>query len=432
MENSLVYLLIPFTAFLFIGVPIAFSLGLSCAVYVFLSGRPVPFSMIVTETTAGIDNYALLALPTFMMTGELLNRCGMTERLVRLATSVVGWLRGGLAHVTVVTGMMLACISGSAIADSATLGPVMIPAMVKERYPASFAASITASAAVIGAILPPSVPLVIIGSQLGISIGALFLAGIIPGVVTGLLLMLMSWIIARRNDYGVVHRFAGVPAALRNTALALPTLVIPVIIVGGILGGLFTPAEAGAVAVLYSILLGWLYYRRLNGQELRGAMLATARVTASALIIVGTSLVFGRLLTYEQVPQKLLELLLGLTQDRVVLITVLILFLLFVGTFMDSVAGMIILGPLLLPLATQGLAMHPFQYGLFLMYALLLGILTPPLAPVLTIMAPIAKISMERLSIAILPFFATMIFVLILIAFVPEMTTWLPRLAGYH
>jgi tripartite ATP-independent transporter DctM subunit len=432
VENSLIYLLIPFAVFLFIGVPIAFSLGLASAVYVFFSGRPVPFSMIITETVAGVDNYALLALPAFMMTGELLNRCGMTEHLIRLATSVVGWIRGGLAHVTVVTGMLLACISGSAIADSATLGPLMIPAMVKERYPAPFAASIAASAAVIGGILPPSVPLVIVGSQLGISIGGLFLAGVIPGLVTGVLLMLTSWVIARRRNYGVVHEFAGAQATLKNAALATPTLMAPVIIVGGILGGVFTPAEAGAVAVLYSILLGFLYYRRLNGVELRGAMLATARITAAALIIVGTSLVFGRLLTYEQVPQKLLELLLAVTDNRIVLITILIVFFLFVGTFMDSVAGMIILGPLLLPLATQALGMSQFQYGLFLMYALLLGILTPPLAPVLTIMAPIAKISIERLSIAIMPFFCVMVFVLFLIAFVPEMTTWLPRVAGYQ
>jgi tripartite ATP-independent transporter DctM subunit len=432
VENSLIYLLIPFTVFLFIGVPIAFSLGLASAVYVLMSGRPVPFSMIITETISGVDNYALLALPTFMMTGELLNRCGMTAHLIRLATSVVGWMRGGLAHVTVVTGMLLACISGSAIADSATLGPLMVPAMVKERYPASFAASVAACAAVIGGILPPSVPLVIVGSQLGISIGGLFLAGVIPGLVTGLLLMVMSWIITRRKNYGVVHEFAGVPTALKNTVLATPTLMVPVIIVGGILGGVFTPAEAGAVAVLYAIVLGFLYYRKLNGAELRGAMLATARITAAALIIVGTSLVFGRLLTYEQVPQKLLELLLAFTDNRILLIVILIAFFLFVGTFMDSVAGMIILGPLLLPLATQALGMSQFQYGLFLMYALLLGILTPPLAPVLTIMAPIAKISMERLSIAILPFFGVMVFVLFLIAFVPEMTTWLPRLAGYQ
>lgn len=432
MENSLIYLLIPFTILLFIGVPIAFSLGLAAAVYVFLSGRPVPFSMIITETIAGVDNYALLALPTFMMTGELLNRCGMTEHLIRLATSIVGWMRGGLAHVTVVTGMLLGCISGSAIADSATLGPLMVPAMVKERYPASFAASVASCAAVIGAVLPPSVPLVIVGSQLGISIGGLFLAGIIPGIVTGLLLMIMSWFVVRSRNYGVVHEFAGVQAAFRNTVTATPTLVVPVIIVGGILGGVFTPAEAGAVAVLYSMTLGFFYYKKLNASELRGAVLATARITAAALIIVGTSLVFGRLLTYEQVPQKLLELLLAFTGNRILLITILIAFFLFIGTFMDSVAGMIILGPLLLPLATQALEMSQFQYGLFLMYALLLGILTPPLAPVLTIMAPIAKISMERLSIAILPFFAVMVFVLFLIAFVPEMTTWLPRLAGYQ
>lgn len=431
MDNSLIYLLIPFMIFMLIGVPIAFSLGLASAVYVFFSGRPVPFAMIITETTAGIDSYALLALPTFMMTGELLNRLGLTQRLVNLATSIVGWMRGGLSHVTVVTGMMLGCISGSAMADAATLGPVMVPSMIKERYPASFAASVAACASVIGAVLPPSIPLVIIGSQLGISIGGLFLAGIIPGILTGLLLMLTAWFIARRKDYGILHPFAGARATSRAAVSATPVLAIPLIIVGGILGGVFTPAEAGAVAVLYTVTVGW-FYRTIDRQKLREAAIATARVTASALIIVGLSLVFGRLLTYEQVPQKLVEALLHLTENRIFLITVIIAFLLFVGTFMDSVAGMIILGPLLLPLATRALEMHPFQYGLFLMYALLLGIVTPPLAPVLTIMAPIAKISIERLSIAILPFFGVMILILFLIAFVPELTLFLPRLAGYQ
>lgn len=432
MDSTLYFLLLPFLVFLLIGVPIAFSLGLSCVVFVFMSDRMVPSSVIITEMAAGLENYALLALPTFMMTGELLNRCGMTERLVNLATSLVGWLRGGLAHVSVVTGMMLACISGSAIADAATLGPVMIPAMVKERYPAPFAAAITASASVIGAILPPSVPLVIIGSQLGISIGGLFLAGVLPGILTGLLLMVVAYVVSKRNDYGNMYDFPGVAPVAKTAARAFPILAIPVIIVGGILGGVFTPTEAGSVAVLYTLVLGGLFFRALTTESLRGAVLSTAKVTASALIIVAASLVFGRLLTYEQVPQKLLEILLQMTQDKVVLILALTLFLLFVGTFMDSVASMIILGPLLMPLALQGLDMHPFQYGLFLMYALLLGILTPPLAPVLTIVAPIARISIERLSVAIVPYFAVMLVVLMLIAFVPGLTTWLPSLAGYQ
>ena len=227
-----------------------------------------------------------------MMTGELLNRCGMTAHLIRLATSVVGWMRGGLAHVTVVTGMLLACISGSAIADSATLGPLMVPAMVTERYPASFAASVAASAAVIGGILPPSVPLVIVGSQLGISIGGLFLAGVIPGIVTGLLLMVTSWVITRRKNYGVVHEFAGVQTAVKNTIFATPTLMVPVIIVGGILGSVFTPAETRRSSAL-SILLGFLWpgsstgLRRDAGDSPHHSHGADHR---------RTSLVFGRLL----------------------------------------------------------------------------------------------------------------------------------------
>lgn len=432
MQLAAIYLFAPFIGLLALGVPIAFSLGAACLFFIAFSGMPIPFSIIASETAAALDSYALLALPTFVMTGELLNRAGLTDRLVRLAMSLVGWLRGGLAHVTTVTGMLLGCISGSALADAATLGPLMIPAMVRENYPRTFAAAVSAAAATIGAILPPSVPLIIIGSQLGVSIGGLFLAGVIPGILTGIALMITSWIIARRGDYGKIQPFPGLREAAAVTASATPILAIPVIILGGILSGIFSPTEAGAIAVLYSVIIGGLYYRTLTLGSLAGAFRETSRITASALIIVALSLVFGRLLTYLQVPRDLTAMMLDFTDNRVLLFLIVVGFLIVMGTFMDAVANMIILGPLLMPLALQGLGMEPIQYGLFLMYALLLGVLTPPLGLVLFIVAPIAKVKLESLSYAVLPFIAAMFVVLTLIAFVPGVTMFLPELAGYR
>lgn len=426
------YLFAPFIGLLALGVPIALALGSACVFFIAFAGMPVPFSIIAGETAAALDSYALLALPTFVMTGELLNRAGLTDRLVRLAMSLVGWLRGGLAHVTTVTGMLLGCISGSALADAATIGPLMIPAMVRENYPRSVAAAISAAAATIGAILPPSVPLIIIGSQLGISIGGLFLAGVIPGILTGLALIIVSWIQARRGDHGVIQPFPGLREAAAATGSALPILAIPAIILGGILSGIFTPTEAGVIAVVYSAALGYFYYRTLSLGSLGDAFAETSRVTASALIIVALSLVFGRLLTYLQVPQDLTAMILGVTDNRFLLLLIVVAFLLMMGTFMDAVANMIILGPLLMPLALQGLGMEPIQYGMFLMYALLLGVLTPPLGLVLFIVAPIARVNLESLSLAVLPYIAAMLFVLTLIALVPPITMFLPGVAGYN
>ena len=425
------YLFLPFLVSILAGIPIAFAIGIGCASYLVLSGTSIPMSVLVTEMASGLDSYALLALPTFVMTGELLNRCGLTDRLIALANSIVGWIRGGLAHVTTVTGMMLATISGSALADAATLGPILIPAMIRERFPPAFAASITAAASCIGAILPPSVPLVIIGSQLGISIGGLFLAGVIPGILTGVALMITSWVICRVRGFGTQYPFEGLRPIIRNTGRALPVIVIPVIILGGILGGVFSPTEAGVIAVFYTALLGVFVYRNLSASQLGSAFVATARITGAAIVIVAISLVMGRILAFEQIPQKMLALMVDLTANKYAVYVIIVILLLIVGCFMDAVANMIILGPLLLPICTQLLDMTQFQYGIFLMYGLLLGLLTPPLGLVLFVVGPIAKVSSERLSLAMLPFIGTMLVMLTLIAFVPPLTMWLPTLGGY-
>ncbi len=431
MSNVLIYLLLPFMGSILLGVPIVFAIGIGCFVYIALSGTTIPMLVLVTEMASGLDSYALLALPAFVMTGELLNRCGLTDRLVNLANAVVGWIRGGLAHVTTVTGMLLATISGSALADAATLGPVLIPAMIRERFPPAFAASITAAAACIGAIIPPSVPLVIIGSQLGMSIGGLFLAGVIPGLLTGLALMITSWILCRVQGFGEPRPFEGIRPLATHTVRAIPALTIPAIILGGILGGVFSPTEAGVIAVIYATILGALVYRNLSLRSFGEAVLSTAQVTGAAVIIVAISLVMGRILAFEQVPQKLVALMSGITTEPILVFLIVVLLLLIAGCFMDAVANMIILGPLLMPICTQLLEMQPFQYGIFLMYALLIGLLTPPVGLALFVVAPIAKVSAERISLAVLPLIAAMLVVLTLIAFFPSLTLWLPTVAGY-
>ena len=416
-----------------LGVPIAFSLGLASTMFLFLSGTRIPPLILMTQMYGGLDSFALLALPMFVLTGELLNRLNLTERLIEVARLLVGWIKGGLAHVNVVTSMFFAGISGSVLADAASIGPILIPAMIRERYPAAFSAAITGASAVIGAIIPPSIPLIIVGGSMQISISGLFAAGIVPGILVGVALMITSFLFALYKGYGEVHRFEGFVPIAKGSFKALPVLLIPFLILYGILGGVMTPTEAGALAAAYAIVLG-IVYGLVEGTfslySFIDAMVGTARVTGSSLIIVGAAIVFGQILIFHQFPQELLNLVLGLTENRILLFFMIVIFFLFVGTFMDAVANMIILGPLLMPIAIEGMGMHPIQYGIFLMVGLLLGVITPPLGIVLFIVAPIAKTSIERTSIAVLPFLFAELIVLTLIAFVPVVTLGIPRLAG--
>ena len=432
MELVGTYLFIPFAVLLVIGVPVAISLGLACVVFIFFSGWGRPPMLLVTEMYVGVALFALLALPMFVLTGELLNRCEITDKLVRFAQLLVGWIRGGLAHVNIVTSMFFAGISGSVLADAASLGPILIPAMIRERFPADFSAAVTASSAVIGAIIPPSTVAIIIGSQLEISIGGLFAGGIIPGILVGVALMITSWFISWRNDYGEVRKFEGPVAVVKSSGSAFPALLIPIIILGGILAGIFTPTEAGAVAVFYTLVIGTFYYRSLDWPKLRASMIATAKVTASALFILAVALVFSRILTFFRIPEEILKLILSISTNKIIIALIIIAFFLVMGTFMDAVANMIILGPLLMPVATSplGLGMDPIQYGLFLAVGLLLGLITPPLGLLLFICGPIARVSLERTALAVLPFLAAELVVLLLIAFVKPVTMTIPKALG--
>ncbi len=431
MELIFLYLLLPFTVLLLLGVPIAFSLALACGAFLALSGTRIPPMMLANDLYGAVDSYTLLALPTFVMAGELLNRCDLTDKLIDLARRLVGWIRGGLAHVTVVAAMFFAGINGSALADAASIGPIMIPGMIKERYPREIAAAVVASASIIGAIIPPSIPLVIIGGQLQISVGGLLIAGVVPGIMIGLILMGVCYIGARWRGYGAIHRFEGLRPLLANLIDAGPALLIPSLILGGMMLGIFSPTEAGTVTVLYTLLIGRFYYRTLTWSRLCGALGATVRVTAASLLIVAAAVVFGHIITFYQVPQEVLGAMTSVTGSWFLLLMMVILLFVVVGMFMDPVANMIILGPLLYPICVQGLGMHPIQFGVFLMLGLLLGVLHPPIGLVLFIVAPIARVTLERVSLAVLPFLALEMIVLVLIGVFPEITLALPRLAGF-
>ena len=431
MEAAGLYLFLPFAILLLLGVPIAVALGVACAILIFFGPVHIPPLIMVMEMTSALNQFALLALPMFVLTGELLNRCDLTDKLVDVAKLTVGWIKGGLGHVNIVTSMFFAGISGSVLADTASIGPILIPAMIKEKYPRAFSAAITAASSVVGAIIPPSIPMIIIGGQLGISIGGLFAGGLIPGVLVGLALMIVTYVISASRNYGEPHKFEGIVPVAKGSITALPALFIPVLLLGGILGGIFTPTEAGAVAAFYTVLIGTFYYRTLTMTKFVQAVMASIRVTSSTLLILGTAFIFSKLLTYFQVPQDVLDLLLSITENRILLILIIIAFFLVMGTFMDAVANMIILGPLLMPVMVQGLGMEEIQFGIFLMFGLLLGLVTPPLGLCLFVASPIARVSIERTAVAVIPFLLAEILVLFSIAFFPGITMYIPRALGF-
>lgn len=378
----------------------------------------------------GVSQFALLALPLFVLVGELLSRCQITEKLVEVAKHVAGWAIGGLAHVNIVASMFFAGISGSVLADTASIGPLLIPAMVRERFSPAFSAAVTASSSVIGAIIPPSVLMIVLGGHLEISVGALFAAGIVPGILVGVFLMFTAFVISMRRGYGIVHPFEGFVSMTRASAKAFPALVIPIWILGGILSGVFTPTEAGAIAVLYTIVISAFYYRTLTLQVFYDALVSGVRVTATVMFIVATAIVFSHLLAFNRVPQEMLKVLLALSDSKILIILIVLGLLMAVGTFLEVMPNMLILGPLLMPVMVDGLGMHPIQYAMMLIVGLLMGHITPPVGLTLFIAAPIARVSLEEVSVAVIPFLVAEVFVLFLIAFVPAVTLTIPRMVG--
>jgi tripartite ATP-independent transporter DctM subunit len=418
-------LLIAFVILLLIGTPIFVALGGASLIYtVFLS--KVPDFVVLHRMAGGVDSFPLLAVPFFIFAGNLMNTAGITNRIYDFAAAAVGWLRGGLGHVNVVGSVIFAGMSGTAVADAGGLGAIEIKAMQDHGYDKKFAVGMTAASSTIGPIIPPSLPMVIFGVMANVSIGQLFAAGLVPGLaIAGALMVYVTWY-AHRHGIGRDQAFRWGALGI-SFVLALPALMTPVIIIGGMSSGAFTPTEAAVAACAWALLLGLLLYRSLSWRQFYKITLETIETTASVLIIVGAASLFGWILTTTRVTEALAMALLSITTDPILLLLIINLLLLIVGCFMETIAAISILVPILMPVVLKA-GIDPVQFGVVMVLNLMIGLLTPPVGMVLFILARVAKMSFDKTVMAVLPLLVPLLAVLALISAVPALTLWLPTL----
>ncbi|UCB44868.1 MAG: TRAP transporter large permease [Spirochaetota bacterium] len=412
-----------------IGVPIAFSLGAASLTYLYVH-QNIPLSILAQRLFTGLDVFPFMAIPFFILAGELMNSVGITKKLVNFSDVLVGRLRGGLGHVNIVASMFFAGITGSAVADTSAIGSMLIPAMEEQGFDTDFSAAVTASSSVIGPIIPPSIPMVIYAIISSQSVAALFLAGFFPGVLLGFGLMFINYIISRKRKYPRREKQAGLKEILNALANAIVPLLMPCIILGGILGGVFTATEASAVAVIYALLIDILLYRTLNFKEIKRVFISTAKTTGVVFLVIACASTYNWMLTCAQVPQRMTMFLAENFQNPVLFLFFINVMLLFIGTFMEGTAAMIITVPVLLPIA-HCFGVDPVMLGAIVVLNLMIGLITPPVGLCLYVASGICKLSIERITKAILPFLAVEILVLMLVTYIKPITMFLPRLFGY-
>ena len=430
MNEALVLALV-FAALLLAGVPISFAIGCSAVAALALALDPTPAATVIAQRLAsGIDSFALLAIPFFILSGQLMNRGGIARRLVDLAKVVVGRLPGGLAYVNILGSMLFGAISGSAVAAAAAIGGTMTPLMRREGYDRDFSAAVNITSAPIGLLIPPSNIMVVYSlASGGVSIAALFLAGYLPGILLGLALMAVVAIRARGGGFPAGER---VPAGEAGLIIfrSLPSLLLIVLVMGGIILGWFTPTEASAIAVAYTFVLSVLVYREVPWREVPGILTDSALTTAVVLLIIGTSMGMSWVMSMAGIPQAVTAGLLAVTEDKVMLLLIINLLLLVVGTFMDMTPAVLIFTPILLPVVTK-LGMSPLHFGLVLIFNLCIGLCTPPVGNCLFVGCGVAQTTIARVWRPLLPFFAAMLVVLMLVTFWPALSLALPRALGF-
>ena len=428
--SEAVVLLLVFAVLLAAGVPIAFTLGLAAFAALAVSLDPGSASTVLAQRLAtGLDSFALLAIPFFILSGNLMNRGGIAARLVDLAKVIVGRLPGGLAYVNVLANMLFGAVSGSAAASAAANGGFMAPLMKREGYDRDFGAAVNISSAVTGLLIPPSNVMVVYSlASGGVSIAALFVAGYVPGILLGLVLMVVGGMIAQRRGYPVGERI-GAAQAWRILRAALPCLALVFVVMGGIILGWFTPTEASAVAVLYTFILAVLVYREVKWRDLPRLVTDSAATTAVVLLLIGASMGLSWVMSSANLPQAVTSLLLGLTEDKLMLLLLINLLLLFVGTFMDMTPAVLIFTPILLPVV-QKFGMDPIHFGLMMIFNLCIGLCTPPVGSVLFVGCSVARTTLRNVLRPLLPFFAAMVIVLLLVTYVPALSLWLPSVLG--
>ncbi len=459
---------IAFLLFMSAGIPVAVAMAGASLVYIWWSGN-LPGFVVIHRMVSGVDSFPLLAVPFFILAGNLMNNAGITNRIYNFALALVGWLKGGLGHVNVVGSVIFAGMSGTAIADAAGLGTIEIKAMKDHGYDTEFAVGVTAASATLGPIIPPSLPFVIYGMMANVSVGALFLAGILPGVMMAVLMMLTVAYFAHKNGWGADTKFewprvlkaltelavvigwplaiyylvigAGLPAQLTVFAglialfaadkvfrfQAVLPIMTPVLLIGGMTTGIFTPTEGAIAACIWAMVLGFVWYRTLSWKMFVKVSLDTVETTATVLFIVAAASIFGWMLTATGVTAAIGQWVLGFTKEPWVFLLLANLLMLFVGCFLEPTAAITILVPILVPIC-QSLGIDLVHFGLVMVLNLMIGLLHPPMGMVLFVLARVAKLSVERTTMAILPWLVPLLGSLVLITYFPKLVLWLPKL----
>jgi len=418
-----------FIGAMLIGIPIALVLGCSALYYFLFVGR-IPMDMIGQKLYSGCDNFVLLAIPFFILAGDLMNRSKITDSLVNFAKLLVGRIHGAMAQVTVLCSIFFAGITGSGVADVAALGSVLIPAMKKEGYTADYAAAITVAGSVIGPIIPPSIIMVVYSMTTGESVGALFAAGFVPGLAVGLALMIMSYFFAVK--YGHPRRTERIPFtdAVVTVRKSLIALMCPVVLVGGIFSGRFTPTEAAAISCFYAMIAGVFLLKTLTFRDILDCFVKAAVSSSIILLIIAMAGLFSQVMALEHLPRTVANIILGITENKYSYLMLVNVLLLFMGMIMETSASVILLAPILLPIAIQ-LGINPLHFALVMLVNLNIGLITPPVGVCLFAAAPIAGISIERISKAVLPFIGAQLVALMLLTYIPELVLVVPRLMGF-
>ncbi|MEM8728322.1 MAG: TRAP transporter large permease [Pseudomonadota bacterium] len=423
----LIVLFLTFFVLLLINMPIAFALGIAAATTLLVDDT-LPINSIVTRAFVGVDSFTLLAIPFFIIAGELMNACGITERIVAFARSLVGHIRGGLAHVSIVSSMFFAGISGSATADASALGSMIIPAMKKNGFDADYAVAVNASSSAIGPIIPPSIMMVIYGSIANVSIAQLFLGGFVPGLVMGLGLMGVAYYIAKKRSYPAPPR-SELPPVLGSLREAAWALLMPIIILGGIFSGVFTATEAGVVAVAYAALVGTFVYKTLSFKLVAELLVNAAVTTAAALFLIAMATSFAWLLAWAGFGAAVLEVLGGISSNPTIALLLIVLFILILGLFIEGIPILIIFTPVLLPVIL-GLDIDPVFFGVIMVMSVVIGSVTPPVGILTYISCSIGGITISQAMRGLLPFCAVLIVVLLICTVFPAVIMTVPTLLG--
>ncbi|MBM0064444.1 TRAP transporter large permease [Alkalicoccobacillus gibsonii] len=413
-----------FLVFIMIGIPIAFSLGLASLLYLLLAG--IPLTIIPQTMFSGINSFVLLAIPAFILAGNLMNAGGITERIINFANAVVGHIRGGLALTNVASSLGFAGISGTALSDTASIGSVMIPAMKKQGYGSGFSAAVTSISSTVGPMLPPSLPMIIIGTLASVSIGDLFLAGAIPGILLAIGFLIVTYIISVKRGYPKGER-QPLSVVGKSFLGAFWALIMVVIILWGILGGYFTPTEAAVVCVIYAFIIGGFVYRELKLKDIPALLTNTLSSTASILLLVGFANLFGWILVSEGVPILIADGILSITENPFFVILLIVILLLTIGMFMETIAALVILFPVLLPVATS-VGMDPVHFGVVMVLTLMIGLSTPPVGVCLFVASSFAKVPIGKTVRELIPYFGVAIFILLLVSYIPSLSLFLPSL----